>query len=64
MFMILNMQLHIQILLQNRYLKSYNVTNLRVRKYKGMEKKRLIHEKKTLSPLNFLEVGHGFGSVF
>lgn len=58
MFMVLNMQLHIQILLQNRYLKSYNVTKPTVRKY------RSIYEKNALSPLNFLEVGHGFGSAF
>lgn len=56
--MVLNMQLHIQILLQNRYLKSYNVTKPTVRKY------RSIYEKNALSPLNFLEVGHGFGSAF
>lgn len=27
------------------------------------KKKRLIYEKNAFGPLNFLEVGHGFGSV-
>lgn len=46
--MILNMQLHTQILLQNRYLKSYNVTKPRVRKYKGMEEKKGQYTKRML----------------